>query len=95
VGIQAVAHAFVCLRITRMNRVDLNLLPFDYGLTGMELFMDADGRTYSRFGGRDASSAEGRLSTASCKPCRAPDPDDSKVVILTMQRFGCTIVSTS
>src|SRR5262245_25720837 len=45
-----------------MNGVDLNQFPFEYDLTWMAFFQDADGRTYARYGGRDADSAEGRLS---------------------------------
>src|SRR5262245_39911335 len=48
--------------MTRMNGVDLNLFPFDYDLTWFGLFMDAECRIYSRYGGRDAASPEGRLS---------------------------------
>src|SRR5207247_8140506 len=58
------AKKFVFLRITRMNGVNLNLFDFDYDLTWMSFFMDAEGRIYSRYGGRDNQSADGRLSAA-------------------------------
>src|SRR5262245_55791153 len=56
------AKDFVFLRIVQMNGVDLNLFRFNYDLTWMAFFMDADARIYSRYGGRDATSAESRLS---------------------------------
>jgi hypothetical protein len=58
------ANRFVFLRMTRMNGVNLNLFQFDYDLTWMSFFLDADGRIYSRYGGRDNQSADGRLSAA-------------------------------
>jgi predicted metalloprotease with PDZ domain len=61
-AIQAMAKDFVFLRIVQMNGVDLNLFRFNYDLTWMAFFMDADAGIYSRYGGRDETSAEGRLS---------------------------------
>lgn len=61
-AILAMADKFVFLRIVRMNGVDLNLFRFDYDLTWMAFFLNADGRVYARYGGRDADSAEGRIS---------------------------------
>jgi hypothetical protein len=58
------ASRFVFLRMTRMNGVNLNLFQFDYDLTWMSFFLDADCRIYSRYGGRDSQSADGRLSAA-------------------------------
>src|ERR1043166_1192188 len=58
------ARSFAFLRMTRMNGVNLNLFAFDYDLTWMSFFLDADGRIYSRYGGRDNGSADGRLSGA-------------------------------
>ena len=63
-AILAMADQFVFLRIVRMNGVDLNQFRFDYDLTWMSLFMDAHGRVYARYGGRDADSPESRLSRA-------------------------------
>jgi hypothetical protein len=60
--IQARARDFVCLRITRMNDVDLSRFAFDYDLTWMAFFLNAEGHVYSRYGGRDAASAEDLLS---------------------------------
>src|SRR5206468_2488080 len=42
--------------------VNLNLFVFDYDLTWIGFFLDADLRVYSRYGGRDAAGAEARLS---------------------------------
>jgi hypothetical protein len=50
-----------------MNEVDIGLFQFDYDLTWMAFFLDANERIYSRYGGRDAQSAEGRVSVAGLK----------------------------
>ena len=52
------------LRLTTMRGIDLERFDFDYDLTWMGFFLDADGRVLGRYGGRDASSAEGRVSLA-------------------------------
>jgi hypothetical protein len=52
----------VCVRIVRMNDVDIALFQFDYDLTWMGFFLSADKKIYSRYGGRDAGSDEGRMS---------------------------------
>ncbi len=46
----------------RITGVDLGLFEFDYDLTWMGFFLNADGKVYGRFGGRDPKSAESRLS---------------------------------
>jgi predicted metalloprotease with PDZ domain len=48
-----------------MNGVDLNLFRFDYDLTWMAFFMDADDRFYARYGGREDADAESHLTRAS------------------------------
>ncbi|MBY0522013.1 MAG: PDZ domain-containing protein [Gemmataceae bacterium] len=58
---------FVCVRILRMNDVDLALFQFDYDLTWMGFFLNSDHRIYSRYGGRDGKSDEGRLSIKGLK----------------------------
>ncbi len=58
---------FVCVRILRMNDVDLALFQFDYDLSWMAFFLNADAHVYSRYGGRDATSDDGRLSIAGLK----------------------------
>lgn len=44
--------------------IDLNVFDFDYDLTWMGFFVNADGKVYGRYGGRDPKSAAGRLSIA-------------------------------
>jgi hypothetical protein len=60
--ILAMADKFVFLRIVRMNGVDLNIFRYDYDLTWMGFFLNADGNVYARYGGRDPDSAEARVS---------------------------------
>ncbi len=45
-----------------MRGVDLDLFDFDYDLTWMGFFLDANGTIHGRYGGRDAESAESRVS---------------------------------
>lgn len=44
------AKDFVCLRITTMDNVDINLFKFDYDLTLAMFFMNGQGYIYSRYG---------------------------------------------
>jgi S1-C subfamily serine protease len=44
--------------------VDLNLFEFDYDLTFMVFFLNAEGKVYARYGGRDARDADNRQSLA-------------------------------
>jgi serine protease Do len=48
-----------------MNGVDLNLFQFDYDLTWMAFFMDADDKFYARYGGREDADPESYLTRAS------------------------------
>ena len=50
------------VRLTRIDNVDLNLFEFDYDLTFMVFFMNAEGKVYARYGGRDAHDADNRQS---------------------------------
>src|SRR5205823_1849071 len=59
-----VADRFVRVRLTRIDNEDLNLFEFDYDLTFMVFFLNADGKVYARYGGRDAESADKRQSLA-------------------------------
>jgi hypothetical protein len=59
-----VADQFVLVRLTRITGADLNVFDFDYDVTWMAFFLNADGRIYGRYGGRDAEGAEKRLSLA-------------------------------
>jgi membrane-associated protease RseP (regulator of RpoE activity) len=47
-----------------MRGVDLDLFDFDYDLTWMGFFLDADGRVLGRYGGRDSESPDSRVSLA-------------------------------
>jgi len=58
------AERFVCVRIQSMNGVNLNQFPFEYDLTWMAFFQNADGRTYTRYGGREDHDAESHLNKA-------------------------------
>lgn len=49
----ALTRQFVCVRVTNMKHVDLNVYVFDYDLTFALLLMNADGTIYHRYGGRD------------------------------------------
>jgi hypothetical protein len=62
-----VAKEFVLVRLTRMRGVDLDLFDFDYDLTWMSFFLNADGTVYGRYGGRDAESADSRVSLAALR----------------------------
>lgn len=46
----------------KITGYDLNLFDFDYDLTFYVFFLNADDKVYGRYGGRDAKSAEDRLS---------------------------------
>src|SRR5690349_16073452 len=48
-----------------MNGVDLSRFEFDYDTTWAAFFLDADLNVYSRYGGRDGGSPEGRMSKES------------------------------
>ncbi len=48
-----------------MNGVNINLFQFEYDLTWMAFFMDAEGQTYTRYGGREDADAESHLNKAS------------------------------
>ena len=59
-----VADRFVRVRLTRIQGADLSLFEFDYDLTWAAFFLSADEVIYGRYGGRDATSDDGRLSLA-------------------------------
>jgi hypothetical protein len=50
--------------MVRMNDVDIGLFQFDYDLTWMAFTLNCRDQIYSRYGGRDATSEDGRLSIA-------------------------------
>ncbi len=45
-----------------MNGINLDLFQFEYDLTWMSFFMDAENRIYTRYGGRDDSHPESHLN---------------------------------
>jgi hypothetical protein len=57
-----VADQFVLARLERITGVDLQLFEFDYDLTWMAFFLNAEEKVYGRYGGRDAKSTDARLS---------------------------------
>ncbi len=59
------AKRFVNVRIQSMNGVNLDHFKFEYDLTWMAFFQDADGRTYTRYGGREDHDAESHLNKES------------------------------
>jgi hypothetical protein len=63
-GIKDYADRFVRVRLTRVDNLDLNLFEFDYDLTFMVFFVNADGKVYARYGGRDGRDADNRQSLA-------------------------------
>lgn len=52
------------MRLTRIDNVDIHLFEFDFDLTLMYFFLDADGKVYGRYGGRDGKDADNRQSLA-------------------------------
>src|SRR5262249_49471740 len=54
------ANDFVRVRLVRIAAADLNVFEFDWDLTWAAFFMNASGKIYGRFGGRDSSSADSR-----------------------------------
>jgi membrane-associated protease RseP (regulator of RpoE activity) len=62
-----VADQFICVRLLKISGADLHLFDFDYDLTWAAFFLSAHQHIYGRYGGRDARSAEGRLSLAGLK----------------------------
>ena len=63
------SRQFVCLRLVRMNGVDLRQFQFDYDQTWAAMFLNADGTVYARYGSRspvgpmELNSAEGLIAT--------------------------------
>lgn len=50
------------MRLVRIAGHDLNLFDFDYDVTWMAFFLNANEKVLGRYGGRDASGPDGRLS---------------------------------
>ncbi len=56
------AKEFVLVRLIQIQGADLNLFEFDYDNTWAAFLMNAEGKIYGRYGGRDSASADGRMS---------------------------------
>jgi serine protease Do len=54
----------VRVRLSKFGNVDLNVFQFDFDLTMMVFFLNADETVYGRYGGRDGKSADARQSLA-------------------------------
>lgn len=63
--IKRMRERFVCVRITRLNGINLRRFQFDYDTTWNAFFLDEKLNVYSRYGGRDDGEPEDRLSKAS------------------------------
>jgi hypothetical protein len=57
----------VLLRITNVRGVNLDVFDFDYDLTWAAFFLNGHEKIYGRYGGRDASSADGYLTLSGLK----------------------------
>jgi serine protease Do len=55
---------FVLLRFTMMRDVNIGLFAYDFDMTWMSFFLDADGHIYTRYGSRDSASSDGRITAA-------------------------------
>jgi hypothetical protein len=58
-----VADKFVRVRLVKIVGADLRRFEFDFDLTWYCFFLNADETIYGRYGGRDATDAESRIST--------------------------------
>jgi hypothetical protein len=63
-GIAPLASEFVLVRLLKISGADLNIFDFDHDLTWVGFFVDADGKVYGRYGGRDADGPDKRISLA-------------------------------
>ena len=65
--IKVVAEQFVLIRLDEIHHSDINLFEFDYDLTLMFFFLNANEEIYGRYGGRGPEDAESRQSLAGLK----------------------------
>lgn len=63
--IKRLRDKFVCVRITRMNGINLRRFEFDYDTTWNAFFLDEKLNVYSRYGGRDHGEPEDRIGKES------------------------------
>lgn len=82
-----------------MRGVDLDRFDFDFDLTWMAFFLDGDLRVLGRYGGRDADSAESRVSLAGLRYAMeravarhrdGPAPVSTKRTPRTVEDFAAT-----
>ncbi len=57
-----VAGEFILVRLTSMRGVNLDIFDFDFDLTWAGFFLSPEEEVYGRYGGRDASSPDRRMS---------------------------------
>ena len=55
---------FVLLRLTYLRGANIAIFDYDYDLTWMSFFLDADGRVISRYGSRSSASADSHNTSA-------------------------------
>ena len=67
------------VRLPRLDGVDLNLFQFDFDLTMMIFFLNADEHIYGRYGGRDGKNPDGRHSLAGLRYAMQAALDDAGV----------------
>jgi hypothetical protein len=60
--VDELANQFVRVRLTSIPKLDLRRFEFDCDLTWYVFLLNADETIYGRYGGRDAKSADSRLS---------------------------------
>lgn len=84
--IKDVADRFVRIRLDEIHHSDINLFEFDYDLTLMVFFLNADEEIYGRYGGRDAESAESRQSLAGLRYSMLAALETHKEKRLTVER---------
>ena len=65
--IRDVAEQFTLIRLDEIQHSDISLFEFDYDLTLMVFFLNANEQIYGRYGGRDAEDADSRQSLAGLK----------------------------
>lgn len=63
--VAALAERFVPVRIQSMNGKNIQLFQFEYDISWMSFFMDAEDRFYARYGGREDDAPDGLVSKAS------------------------------
>ena len=68
---------YVCLRITRMDKVDIGLFDYDRNNTLYFFMLNADEQIYMRYGGRDSQSPDTYLNLSSLELAAKQDATSS------------------